>query len=200
MDWFRLLFAAALALVGIAALAQLVWAYLNIPSLVDVPPMPLDGKLPRVSIVVAARDEERHIESAVRALARQSYTNLEIIVVDDRSADATPDVLARLGGSDSRPQVVRGGALPEGWLGKNHALHVGAPRARGDFLLFADGDVILGRDALSRAVRLMKVAHADHLAVSPDIVMPSTRLALVVNYFMMWFLLYLRPWRARNPK
>jgi glycosyltransferase involved in cell wall biosynthesis len=199
MEW-RLAVAAALALVSVAALAQLVWGYLNIPSLADVPPLGSPGPAPRVSIIVAARDEERHIEPAVRALAQQTYPDYEIIVVDDRSTDATPRVLARVRASEPHLQVVRVDQLPDGWLGKNHALHIGAERATGELLLFADGDVILKPDALSRAVRLLDAARVDHLAVAPDVVAPSALLALVVNYFMMWFLLYLRPWRARDPK
>lgn len=195
----RLVVAAVLALVAVAALSQLVWAYLAIPSLADVPPLPASAPGPRVSIIVAARDEERHIEAAVRALATQAYSDFEIIVVDDRSSDATPEVLARVRQTESHLHVLRVEQLPEGWLGKNHALHVGAQRATGDILLFADGDVILRRDALGRAVRLLRAAGVDHLAVAPDIVAPSVPLALVVNYFMMWFLLYLRPWRARDP-
>jgi len=198
MEW-RLAFAAALALVGVAALVQLAWGYLSIPSLADVPPLPDTAAAPRVSIIVAARDEERHIDAAVRALARQSYPDYEIIVVDDRSTDATPRVLAHVQASEPHLQIVRVDDLPDGWLGKNHALHVGAQRARGELLLFADGDVIFRSDALSRAVRLLHASRSDHLAVAPDVVAPSARLALVVNYFMMWFLLYLRPWRARDP-
>jgi len=199
MEW-RLAFAAALVLVSVAALVQLAWGYLNIPSLADVPPLSDAGPAPRVSIIVAARDEERHIEPAVRALAQQTYPDYEIIVVDDRSTDATPQVLARVRASEPHLQIVRVDALPDGWLGKNHALHIGAQRATGELLLFADGDVILTRDALSRAVRLIDASRSDHLAVAPDVVAPSAPLALVVNYFMMWFLLYLRPWRARDTR
>ena len=195
----RLVVAAVLALMGAVALAQLVWAYLDIPSLADVPPLAASVRVPRVSIIVAARDEERHIESAVRSLATLRYPDYEIIVVDDRSSDATPRVLDRVRATEPHLHVVRVDELPPGWLGKNHALHVGAQRASGELLLFADGDVILRPDALGRAVRLLDASRSDHLAVAPDVVAPSASLALVVNYFMMWFLLYLRPWRARDP-
>jgi hypothetical protein len=46
----------------------------------------------------------------------------------------------------------------------------------------------------------MRVERADHLAVAPDLVLPTWPLALVVNYFMMWFLLWLRSWKTRDPR
>jgi glycosyltransferase involved in cell wall biosynthesis len=194
----RLILAAGLALVALTALAQLVWGYLAIPSLRDVPPG--RGNVPRLSVVVAARDEERHIEPAVRALLAQRYPSYELIVVDDRSTDGTADILERLAAAEPRLTVVRIRELPEGWLGKNHALHIGAAGATGELLLFADADVMLTPDAIASAVRLLEIECADHLAVAPDIVLPTWPLALVVNYFMMWFLLWLRPWRARDPR
>lgn len=202
METLRLLFAALLAVVAVAALVQLVWGYLNIPSLADVPPLAESSptSAPTVSIVVAARDEERHIATAVSALLRQRYPALELIVVDDRSRDRTGAILAPLTHVHPTLRVVRVDDLPPGWLGKNHALHVGAARATGEYILFADADVILAEDALGRAVRLMRIEDADHLAVAPEMITPTWSLALVVNYFLMWFLLYLRPWRARDPR
>lgn len=190
---------AVLAVIAIGALLQLWWGRLHIPSLADVPPRPAHGA-PRVSIVIAARNEERHIASAVRSLLDQAYPDVEVLVVDDRSSDGTSAILAGIVAREPRLRVVRVDALPDGWLGKNHALQRGADAATGDILLFADGDVILARDAVSRAVRLLELRRADLLAVAPDLVVPSAPLALVEGYFMMWFLLYLRPWKAPDPR
>jgi glycosyltransferase involved in cell wall biosynthesis len=192
-------FAAILALVAVLALIQLAWGYFNIPSLRDVPP-PSKNDAPRVSIIVAARNEERHIRAAVRSLSAQSYSPLELIVVDDRSEDDTARILHDLAGTDRRLRIVRIDRLPDGWLGKTNALQTGAGAANGELLLFADADVVMDPDAVARAVRLITVERADHLAVAPTMVLPTWPLALVVNYFMMWFLLWLRPWRARDPR
>jgi glycosyltransferase involved in cell wall biosynthesis len=193
------LFAATLALVAVLALIQLAWGYLDIPSLRDVPPHRGDAA-PRVSIIVAARNEERHIRAAVDSLLTQSYSPLELIVVDDRSDDDTARILRDVAANSRQLRVVRIDRLPDEWLGKNNALQMGAAAASGELLLFADADVVMHRDAVARAVRLITVERADHLAVAPTIVLPTWSLALVVNYFMMWFLLWLRPWRARNPR
>lgn len=215
METVRLALAAGIALVALGALLQLVRGYLDIPSLADVPPPPppppprpplaagpprAGGAERRVSIIVAARDEERHIEAAVRSLLAQSVPDLEVIAVDDRSVDRTPEILAALRREHASLRVVTVRELPEAWLGKNHALHAGAAAATGELLLFVDADVMLAPDALARAARLLELERADHLAVAPDLVLPTWPLALVVNYFMMWFLLWLRPWRARDPR
>ena len=86
----------------------------------------------KCSVIIAARDEEARIEQTIRHLFAQRGAELEIIVVDDRSADRTPEILQRLAAEDSRLQVKRVTILPEGWLGKCHACHVGAGAATGD--------------------------------------------------------------------
>jgi cellulose synthase/poly-beta-1,6-N-acetylglucosamine synthase-like glycosyltransferase len=193
----RVLVAATLAAAAVGSLVMLVWAWLDIPSLADVPPATTG---PSVSIIVAARDEERHIRAAVHALLAQQYPAYDVFVVDDRSGDATGAILDDLTRADPRLHVVHVTKLPSGWLGKNHALHTAASRADGELLLFTDADVHFQPDALARAVRLLQAARADHLAIAVDIVSTTWPLALVVNYFMTWFLIALRGWRVRHPE
>src|SRR2546425_36097 len=202
MHTLRLVVAAALALLAVGAMLLLLWAYVNVPSLPDVPPIQPDAAPPppRVSVVMAARDEERHIESAVAALLTQSYPDYELIVVDDRSSDRTAEILDRLATKSRRLHVIRVRELPHGWLGKNNAMRAGAASATGALLLFADADVMLKPHALSRAVRLLLVERADHVTVVPDMMSPTWTLALVVNYFMLWGFLSLRPWKTRDPR
>jgi chlorobactene glucosyltransferase len=106
---------------------------------------------PLISVIVPARNEAANIERCVRSLLTQTYPNLEIIVIDDGSSDATPEILARLAAESSRLQVVIGRPLPGGWLGKPYAVHQGVQRARGDWLLFVDADVTLHPSVLSSA-------------------------------------------------
>jgi glycosyltransferase involved in cell wall biosynthesis len=201
MARIEVVFAAGLAIVAVIALAQLALGWLEIPDLADVPSTPPPGTaLPTVSIVVAARDEERHIADAVRSLLALDYPDCEIVVVDDRSTDATPAILDAIRREHPRLRVVRVDTLPSGWLGKNHALHAGATHASGTLLLFTDADIVFTPDALARAVRLMETMRVDHLAVAPHMILPTWPLALVVNYFMMWFLLWLKPWKAADPR
>jgi chlorobactene glucosyltransferase len=106
---------------------------------------------PLISVVVPARNEAANIERCIRSLQAQTYPNLEIIVVDDRSTDATPQILARLAAEHDRLRVMAGKPLPPGWLGKSHAVAQGAQQAKGVWLLFVDADVALHPGALSGA-------------------------------------------------
>lgn len=99
-----------------------------------------DGSLPRLSVIVPARNEERQIEECVRSLLAQRYPDFEVVVVDDRSEDRTAEILARIAREDPRLKIVRGEPLPEGWVGKPWALMQGARAAAGSWLLFTDAD------------------------------------------------------------
>ena len=66
-----------------------------------------DSPRPSVSIIIAARNEEARIERTVRRLLDQRGIDLDVVVVDDRSTDATPDILARLARRHSRVTVAR---------------------------------------------------------------------------------------------
>lgn len=120
---------------------------------------------PLISVVLPARNEAANIERCVRSLLAQSYPNLEIVVVDDSSTDATPQILARLAATDARLHVVRNSGLPRGWTGKNHAVHIGAKHAHGDWLLFVDADVTLQPGALSAAYLVAKQQGAAMLSL-----------------------------------
>jgi glycosyltransferase involved in cell wall biosynthesis len=97
-------------------------------------------------------------------------------------------------------RVVRVDALPDGWLGKTHALARGAEGARGEWLLFTDADVVFAPGALGRLVGLARARGADFVAAGPGLELRTWPLALVVNHFLIAFLLYVRPWRAADPR
>jgi glycosyltransferase involved in cell wall biosynthesis len=101
-------------------------------------------------------------EQTLRHLFDQRGVEAEFIVVDDRSTDQTSEILRRLAQVDSRVQVRRVEALPDGWLGKCHACHVGASAATGDWILFTDADCWLQPDAIARALLAAECAGADH--------------------------------------
>lgn len=197
-DVLRVALPAVLALVAVVALA-IVWrTYRTVERLAHIEPHPA-GRGPRVSIIVAARNEAVHIRAAVASLLGQDYHDCELIVVDDRSSDGTGEVLDKLAAKTTRIGVVHVRELPAGWLGKNYALSTGANRATGDVLLFIDGDVILERTAISRAVGVLE-AGADHVTVVPLMELPSRPLQLVVGYFLTWGTLASRIWQVEDPK
>lgn len=155
---------------------------------------------PRLSVIVPACNEERAIEGAVRSLLRQDYPDLEVLVVDDRSTDATGEILDRLAREFAQLQVIHITELPQGWLGKNHALYTGAQRASGELLLFTDADVQYQPTALRRAVIFMQQRRLDHLTLAPDMTVKGYWLQAWVAFFLMSFLAYKGPYRANDPK
>ncbi|GAC1450997.1 MAG: hydroxychlorobactene glucosyltransferase CruC [Ktedonobacterales bacterium] len=117
-----------------------------------------------VSIIVPARDEERNIRTCVESLLEQEYPHFEVLVVDDGSRDATPDILAQIQRSHpqrERLRVARVDELPAGWAGKPHALHVGASLARGSWLLFTDADTRHTPAALGAALACARARQID---------------------------------------
>ena len=192
-------FAAILLVVTALGMIALVRGNASIRLLADVI-VQLPEPPPRVSIVVAARDEAAGIEAGLRSLLAQDYPDYQVIVVDDRSCDATPQILAAMTKFDARLTVVRIDELPPGWLGKNHALERGAERASGSVLVFADADVVLAPDVLSRAVSHAYAGKRDHLALAPDIAARSLVLSMFMSAFTLFFTLYARPWKAPDPR
>jgi hypothetical protein len=190
--------AAVVAVAAIWATAMVVRTYLVVPRLASVAPMPHDQG-PRVSVVVAARNEARHIRAAVASLLAQDYHDLELIVAEDRSEDATGTILDGMAAKTPRLAVIHIRELPAGWLGKNHALHAGAARATGTVLLFVDGDVVVERTAVSRAVAELE-SGADHVTVAPQMDLPSRLLQAVAVYFLTWGVIALRIWRVNDPR
>jgi cellulose synthase/poly-beta-1,6-N-acetylglucosamine synthase-like glycosyltransferase len=144
----------------------------RLPAL-DTPPDPAWATPVHVSVVIAARDEAATITDTVRALLAQRGVALEVIVVSDRSTDGTVDAVRRLGAEDARARIVEVTALPERWLGKCHACHVGAATAAGTWILFTDADCRLTPDVLARALAAAAREQADHVALTPGPVNPT---------------------------
>lgn len=171
----------------------------KVSALRDVSPHSGSNPL-RVSIIVPARNEQRKIREALQSLLDLNYPDYELIVVDDRSEDDTGLILDEMAASSSRLKVIHIEDLPQGWLGKNHALWVGSRRATGDLLLFTDADIIMEPTVLTRAVAFMEQHKLDHLAATPSMHMPTTFLSMFGASFIIYFSLFSRPWKARDAK
>jgi glycosyltransferase involved in cell wall biosynthesis len=160
------------------------------------------GHCPSVAVVVAARDEREAVGAALCSILDQDYPGrLRIVAVDDRSTDGTGDVLADLAaGRPGRLEHLRVDELPEGWLGKNHALWLGAGRASGEWLLFTDADVRFSPDCVELAVRHALERGLDHLTLAPELVSQGVALKSFVAAFVLVFEVTQRPWLAADPE
>ena len=155
---------------------------------------------PLLSVIVAARNEEEHILQSVRTQLKQTYKNTEWILVNDRSEDATGRLMEDLRSSDSRIKVIHIESLPEGWLGKNHALYKGCQLAAGNLILFTDADVMYHHEAFSKAVGYFEKHRLDHLTATPNLSAKPFWLKAFVAFFLFGFSYYKRPWLGNNPR
>lgn len=136
----------------------------TLPTIDSEPP----GGWPRVSVLVPARNEADAIEAAMQSLLEVDYPQLEIVIIDDRSTDRTGEIVDLLAQRDPRIVALHVEALPDGWLGKVHALQRGLEASRGDWLLFTDADVHFSPAVLKRAIAYCEHRGRDFLALLPD--------------------------------
>lgn len=130
------------------------------------PPAAPGAGLSSLSVVVPARNEAPRVGALVRSVLAQDHPQLTLVVVDDRSTDATREVALRAAAGDPRAQVLRVEERPAGWQGKLHALAAGVEAARGEWLLFLDADQCLSApDVLRRLVAELERGDAAAVAL-----------------------------------
>jgi len=136
-------------------------------SVIHRPAPPLPSPPPKATILVPAKDEGRRIADCLRSLLAQDYPDFNVIAVDDRSTDQTGAVMDQLAAADPRLRIVhiKPGELPDGWTGKNHALHKGIQTADGQWLLLVDSDVIVAPHALRTTIATAEVKRLGMLSL-----------------------------------
>ncbi len=137
-------------------------------TLMHFPALPVDAthtsNRALVSIILPVRDQAKTVGECVASLVGLEYPEKEIIVIDGNSTDGTLDILHGFNGGI---KLVEEEPLPQGWVGKNWACHMGYQQARGDLLLFTDGDSIHSRDSLAKTVNYLEATKADLVTLAP---------------------------------
>ena len=186
--WVELvLVAASVAVLLYQGFALLLAA--QMPRLDPAAPASSLPSLPRVSVVIAARNEELDLPATLDDLLAQDYPDLEIIVVEDSSTDRTGEVI------DARaPRVrrVHPAPLPTGWVGKNWACWNGAHAATGEWILFEDADVRTHPAAVRTALAWAEREHADLASIAPAVDMQGFWERLVLPFYIQVVLTYFR--------
>jgi cellulose synthase/poly-beta-1,6-N-acetylglucosamine synthase-like glycosyltransferase len=162
------------------------------------PPDP--ASWPRLSVIIPACNEADTLETAMRSCLSDDYPNIEFILVNDRSTDDTGAIADRLAAADSRVRALHITELPDGWLGKVHALHVATQHATGEWLLFIDADVHLAPGTLRRAVAWCEQRGRDHLTLIPEFWSSTFLLDTVMACFMRIGAIGSRIWAVENPR
>lgn len=165
-----------LTAVHAALFVILIWNVYELRRKQDLPSA--DRPLPSLSVLIPARNEAHNLQRLVPQLLAQRYPEFEVVLYDDGSEDDTQEVLAEA--SDPRLHVMRGTSVPEGWVGKVHALYQATRKAQNEIYLFLDADVILNDDdVLERLIR--RFQSLDGTAVLTGMTQLSGRGLLLVS-------------------
>jgi glycosyltransferase involved in cell wall biosynthesis len=158
-----------------------------------------DAACPSISLIFAARDEAEKLPAALATLAALDYPHLEIIAIDDRSQDATGRILDEFAVAHPRFRAVHVSEIPDGWLGKTHALQKGFEASSGEWLLFTDADVRFKPDVIQRAVTLAHQYKLDHLTLLCNVEMHGFWEKTLITFFGLAFHLATDAYRVSNP-
>jgi glycosyltransferase involved in cell wall biosynthesis len=205
--------------VGLSWILALAWLWHAIAMLRGMPTLPdltcIDpdtlpplarGDAHDLTVVVPACNEEKSIEATLRSLLASTGVRLEIIAVNDRSFDQTGVRMEQIaaeaaaGGGPHSLQVLHINELPAGWLGKPHAMAMGAQKGTSQWLLFTDGDVVFKPHALELALRHAEAEKADHLVLVPTVILKTWGEAAalgVMNVLAGWTI---RLWKVADPR
>ena len=198
MHWIALLVFGSIALFWLTHGMRVVYGATQLPRL-EKSGMAADEFCPRISILLAARDEEEKLAGALETLVALDYPNLEIVAVDDRSADSTPQIMADFSACDARVRILRIDELPVGWLGKPHALQRGYEASSGEWLLFTDADVQFHPESLRRAMSLVRERRLDHLTLMCAVEMHGFWEKTLITFFGLGFHVATNPNNVGNP-
>lgn len=168
-------------------LLQLVIGFTNLLT-AGINPGSVSLRESKISVLIPARNEEQNIGRLLTDLIHQDYRNLEILVFDDESTDSTAEIVRQFASKDNRIRLITSEGLPEGWVGKNFACHSLSLYASGDFLLFLDADVQIGRGAISDPLSFMEGKKLHLLSVFPKQILLSAgekSTVPVMNYILL---------------
>ena len=190
------------------------WLWRMVPALFLLPRIPdlHDEKFdaasrtmtaPSLTVIVPACNEEASIAAALRTLLASEYAHLQVIAVNDRSTDRTGaqmEAVAREPIAQGRLRVLHIGTLPQGWLGKPHAMAQAAQLVDTEWLLFTDADIFFAPDVLRRALACAVETQADHMVVYPTLILRRWDERGFLTFFQSFSVWAGRPWQIANPR
>jgi glycosyltransferase involved in cell wall biosynthesis len=161
-----------------------------------------DADFPKISFILAVKDEEGHVEDCVRSLFSLSYPDFELVVVNDRSSDATESILDKLQKEFSSRLIVKTiDNLPDGWGGQNHAFWNGVLVANGDWFCFTDADCRFdSSNVLEQAYLEARLHDVSFLSMLPRMDLPSVVEKIYVPICSFLFLQGLDYSQSNNPR
>jgi glycosyltransferase involved in cell wall biosynthesis len=126
-----------------------------------------EAGLPKISVLIPARNEEASIGAAIVSVLRSRGVDLELLILDDASTDRTARIVEEFATRDSRVRLEHSSTLPQGWNGKQHACSRLAQLARYDVFCFLDADVRIAPAALADMHAFLEQTHSDLVSGFP---------------------------------
>jgi glycosyltransferase involved in cell wall biosynthesis len=156
----------------------------------------------QVSVLIPARNEAEGICAAIYSVLESEAVELELIVLDDHSSDATARLVSEMEARDSRVRLIEAPPLAEGWCGKQHACWHLAHRASFPTMIFVDADVRLAPSGIARAVEFLRSTKSGLVSGFPQqhtATLLEVMLIPLVHFVLLSFLPLNRMRATTNP-
>ena len=154
--------------------------------------------MPPLSVLIPACNEAASIELTALGLLEQTYSDLQLILINDRSTDETGAIIDRLAAENEKITAIHIDVLPDGWLGKVHALYVATEQAAGEWLLYTDADVHFEPNALVELMQFAQAHEIDHLAGLPRMKPSGVLLEIAIAAFYTSSMFFVSAKRVAN--
>ncbi len=122
--------------------------------------------MPSVSVIMPAYNAEKTIEDAIASALRQTYADIEVIVIDDHSNDGTYGIVKKLAEADERVRILTNGEN----LGAASSRNKGIKEARGKYIALLDSDDLWYESKLMRQIECLEKSDADIVSCSYSII------------------------------
>lgn len=154
---------------------------------------------PKVSIIVPIRNEEKSIGNCIDSLLNQDYPNFELILVNDKSTDRTPDILKQYSEREQKVRVVNLEYKPDNWIGKSWACLQGYLHSDGEILLFTDADTYHMKNTLRLAVQYLIGIKLDALSMLPKMLAANFFVKVTLPFLTLYQHTYISPININDP-
>ncbi len=110
----------------------------------------------KISLIVPVYNLEKYLNECYKSISQQTYTNWELIFIDDGSTDRSLAICKEIAKKDSRVHVIHSTNY-----GVSHARNIGIEASNGEYIMFIDGDDIIEKNTLERLTSAIETYEAD---------------------------------------